>query len=214
MSATMARQGGQVQLEQCDMRLALNVAKMTKGGFSRAAIEETQCLMKKPRATVREEKKWGVGFPGHNNVKAAKERHPALLRENQTDGCLPCQNVTAQNPQTQWRCKGMGAPPPAQLRQPTPEPMAHPPETPLVPPANNEEAHVFDIEGVPRRYVYIHTPLPCAQFFNLDADAKDCKRDKDCNPDLLTDEGTSTGYYTICCVVMQLTSILQTTAAN
>jgi hypothetical protein len=42
MPATMARQGGQVQLKQSDMHLALNMAKMAKGGFSRAAIEETQ----------------------------------------------------------------------------------------------------------------------------------------------------------------------------
>jgi len=42
MSATMVRQGGRVQLEQSDMRLALNMAKMVKGGFSRAAIDETQ----------------------------------------------------------------------------------------------------------------------------------------------------------------------------
>jgi hypothetical protein len=33
MSATMARQGGRVQLEQSDMRLALNMAKMAKEGF-------------------------------------------------------------------------------------------------------------------------------------------------------------------------------------
>jgi len=38
----MARQGGRVQLEQSDMRLALNMAKMAKGGFSRATVEETQ----------------------------------------------------------------------------------------------------------------------------------------------------------------------------
>jgi len=41
--------------------------------------------------------------------------------------------------------------------------------------------------------VSIHTPLPSAQFFNLDEYAKDHKRDEDFNPDLLTDEGTSTG---------------------
>ena len=52
MSATMARQGGQVQLEQSDMPLALNIAKMAKGGFSRAAKEETQQLIKKPCAKV------------------------------------------------------------------------------------------------------------------------------------------------------------------
>jgi hypothetical protein len=38
----MGRQGDWVQLEQSDMCLALNVAKMAKGGISRGAIEETQ----------------------------------------------------------------------------------------------------------------------------------------------------------------------------
>jgi len=57
MSVTMARQGGRVQLEQSDIRLALNMAKMANGGFLRAAIEETQQLIKKPHAEVREEKK-------------------------------------------------------------------------------------------------------------------------------------------------------------
>jgi hypothetical protein len=53
----MARQGGRVQLEQSTIRLALNIAKMPKGGLLRAAIEETQQLFKKHRAEVREEKK-------------------------------------------------------------------------------------------------------------------------------------------------------------
>jgi len=106
MSATMARQGGWVQLEQSDMLLPLNIAKMAKGGFSRAAMEETQFLIKNPRAEVREETTRGVEFPGHKNVKAAMNGHPAMLRENQTDRCLPCQNGTAQNPLTCWRRKG------------------------------------------------------------------------------------------------------------
>jgi len=71
MSATMARQGGRVQLEQSDMRLALNLAKLAKQGFSRAAIEEQKYHLKKQSAKVREENKWGVEFPGHNTVKAA-----------------------------------------------------------------------------------------------------------------------------------------------
>ena len=70
MSATMARQGGWVQLEQSDMRLALNIAKMAKEGFSCAAIEEMKYLIKKPCNEVREEKKRGVEFPGHTKVKA------------------------------------------------------------------------------------------------------------------------------------------------
>jgi len=121
------------------------------------------------------------------------ERHPAMLQENQTDSCLPCQNGTAQNPQTCWRRKGTGAPRQERLSQPTPEPTPQPPETQLVPPSNNEAAHLSEIEGVPPTYVYIHTSLPSAQFFNHDAYAKDCKRDKDVDPDLMSDEETSTG---------------------
>jgi len=45
MSATMARQGGRVQLKQSDMRLALNMAKMAREWFSRAAIKEMQYLI-------------------------------------------------------------------------------------------------------------------------------------------------------------------------
>jgi len=105
MSATIARQGGSVQLEQSDMRLALNMAKITRGGFSRATEEETEYLIKKQYAEVREEKKCGVEFPGHTKVKAAIARHPAMLPQNHMPGCLCCQNGTAKNPQTRWRCK-------------------------------------------------------------------------------------------------------------
>ena len=52
MSPSMVRQGGRVQLEQSYMRLALNMAKMAKGGFSRAAMEEMQQLIKKSCAKV------------------------------------------------------------------------------------------------------------------------------------------------------------------
>jgi len=193
MSATMARQGGHVQLEQSDMRLALNMAKMAKGRYWHTAIEETQFLIKKPQAEVREDKKRGVQFPGRENRKAAMERHPAILWENQTVGFLPCQNGAKWNPQTHWGRKGTGAPPPERLSQPTPESTPHPSETPPVPPSNNEAAHLSEIEGVPPGYVYIHTPLPSARFFNQDAYAKDRKRENDFDPDLLTDEETSAG---------------------
>jgi len=98
----MARQGGRVQLEQSDMRLALNMAKITKEGFSRAAFDKTNYLIKKPRAEVREDKKWGVEFPGHKKVKAAIQRHPAMRRQNQKSGCPPCQYGTGKNRQTRW----------------------------------------------------------------------------------------------------------------
>jgi hypothetical protein len=51
----MARQGGQVQLEQSNMRFALNMAKIAKGGFSHAAIAETHQLIKTHRTEVQED---------------------------------------------------------------------------------------------------------------------------------------------------------------
>jgi len=153
MSATMARQGGRVQLEQSDMCLALDMAKMAKGGISRAAIEETQQLIKKPHTKVREEKKRGVEFPGYNKVNAAIERHKAMVCENQTDGCLPWQNGTAKNPETRWRRKGKGAPPP---RRALPRP-----ESPPVPADDDERS---EKAGMPPAYVYIHTSLPNTRF--------------------------------------------------
>jgi hypothetical protein len=100
MSATMARQAGWEQLEQSDMRLALNMVKMANGRFSCIAIVEAQQLIKKPRAEVREEKARGVDFPGHQKVKAAMERHPAMIYKNHTAGCVPCQNGKAKYLQT------------------------------------------------------------------------------------------------------------------
>jgi hypothetical protein len=47
MSATMARQLGHVQLEQSDMLLPRNVAKMARREFSHAEIQEIQYLIKK-----------------------------------------------------------------------------------------------------------------------------------------------------------------------
>ena len=91
MSATMTRQGVRVQLEQSDMRLASNMAKMAKEGFSRAEVEEMQYLIKNPRAEVREERKQGVEFPGHNKVKDEIHRHRAMLCHKHTAGFLPCQ---------------------------------------------------------------------------------------------------------------------------
>jgi len=141
MSATMASQGGWVQLEQSDMRLALNMTKMVKGGFSRTAVEQMQHLIKKPRAEVQQEKKLGVEFLVYTNVEAAMVRHPAMLRGNHMDGCLPYQNGTALNPQTWSRYKGTGAYPPDWLRKLTHEPMPRLAGTAPVPPSDNEEAH-------------------------------------------------------------------------
>ena len=208
MTATMARQGGRVQLEQSDMRLALNKAKIAKEGFLRATIEETQQLIKKPRAEVRDEKTRGVEFPGHKKVKAAIDRHPAKVYKNFTDGWLACQNGTAKDPQKCWRRKGTGTPPPelpallpgtppltgtpplpgtpTPPGNPTPPGPPPPPGTPPAPPGDSEETERYEIEGMPSRCVYIHSPLPNTQFFNYNAYAKDSKHDKDFIPDFLS----------------------------
>jgi hypothetical protein len=49
------------------------------------------------------------------------------------------------------------------------------------------------IEYLPPEYVYSHALLPGAEFFNLDAFAQDSQYNIYCNPDMLTNEGTSTG---------------------
>jgi hypothetical protein len=134
------------------MCLALNMAKMAKGGFSRATVEETQQL-KKPRDNVREEKKWGVKIHGHNNLKAAIERHPAMVRENQMDGILPCQNGTAKHPETCWRRKGNGATPPTRATPP-----------PKSPPVPFDDHECSETDGMPPTYVYVHLLLPNASF--------------------------------------------------
>jgi len=193
MSATMARQGGRVQLEQSDMHLALDVAKMSKEGLSRVTIEEMQFLIKRPCAEVREEKKWGVEFPGDRMVKAAIERHLAMLGQNQMAGCLPCQHGMPKNPQTQWRHRGTGTPPPDRHRQPTPE--ATPPlgKTPPAPTGNSSGAQKAQMVNLPAGYAYSHTYQPCAEFLTLDASDQDSQHDADFDRHMLIDEGTSTG---------------------
>jgi hypothetical protein len=157
----MARQGGQVQLEQSDMRLAWYMAKMAKEEFSHAVMEETQQLFKKPSTEVQEEKKQGVEFPRHNKAKDAIETHTAMVLEYQTNGCLPCHNGTSKNPQTSWRHKGTGAPPP-QWAPPWPGTL----------PAPSEDEQSSQTEGVTPGYVYIHTPFPSARFFVVHPYAK------------------------------------------
>ena len=186
-------QGDCVQLEQSNMHLALSMVKMAKGGISCTGMEEMQYCIKMPCAEVHEENNQGVEIPWHRNVKAAMERHPATVRENLIDGGLPCLNGTAQNPQTHWRRKGTGVSRLDRLGQPTLEPMPSWLGMLLLPPVDYEGTNASEMKRVPPGYVYIHTPLPSAQWFNVDAYAKDCKRDTHFIPDLMTDEGTSTG---------------------
>jgi len=180
----MARQEGWVQLEQSDMHLTLNMAKMTTGGFSRAAAEETEQLIKKPRGEVRDEKTRGVEFPGHKSVKATMEWHLAMVYKNLIAGCLPCQNGTAENLQTRWRRKGTAAP----LPEPVP-PLPGRPSSPVMPPeppGDTEVNECYEIEGMTSTCVYMYSPLPITQFVNHNACAMDSKRDKDSIPDILS----------------------------
>jgi hypothetical protein len=73
MFGPRAWQGDQVQLDLSNMHLAMKLATMAKGGFSCATRQETQYLIKKPRANVEEEKKPGVEFPGDTKVQAGIE---------------------------------------------------------------------------------------------------------------------------------------------
>jgi hypothetical protein len=168
----MTTQGGWVQLEHYDMHLALNMAKMAKAAISRSAIEEMKYLIKIPRAEVRAEMKLRVEFPGHNKVMAVIQRHPAMLRHNQTSGCLACQNGTTSNPQTRWRHKGTGAPPPTRRRVKIAEPTPPPPVMLPAPTGNASGAQPSEIVNLPAGYMYSHTALPCAELFEDDEDTE------------------------------------------
>jgi len=87
----------------------------------------------------------------------------------------------------------MGAPPPNEQRQQKPEPKPPQPGTPPAPPSVNDGDWSTQIDNLPPRYVYSHAPLPKAQLFNHDVYTQDSQHDKDFNPDMLTDERTSTG---------------------
>jgi len=180
----MVRQGVQVPLEKSDIRRALDIAKMVTAGFSSAAIEETQQLIKKPRSEVREEKKWEIQCSRHKELKAAIERHPAMVYTNHKDWNLPCPNATPKNPQTRWRWKGTGAPPqePEASLLGTPPPPGMPP----APPGETDRHESYEIEGMPSRCVYIHSPHPNTLFFNLNTYAMNSKPDTDFIPDLLS----------------------------
>ena len=105
------------------------------------------------------------------------------------------------NPQTRWRRKETGAPPPNPRRQQNPEPTAEPtpeptpplPGTPLASTGNISGHQRLEIIKLPASYTYSHTSHPCAESFTLDASAQESEHDSDFDPDMLPDEGTSTG---------------------
>jgi hypothetical protein len=153
MSATMVTQGGLVQLEQSDICLALNIAKMASGGISHSAIEEMQYLIRIPCAKVQKAMMRGVQFPGPEMVKDEIQRQSAMLCQNKTNGFLCWQNGTRKNVYTAWRPKGFGAPPPTKHRQPTPGLMPPAPRTPPAPYGDHKRAERSQIDTLPPRYV-------------------------------------------------------------
>jgi hypothetical protein len=169
------------------MRLALDMAKITKEGFFLTAIGETKHLIKKHCAEVPDEKKRGIESLGHKKVKTAIERHTAMLRQNHTFKYLPCYIGPTKNPHTSGRCNSTGAPPPKRRRQPTAEP------APPTIAGNNCRRQRSQIVNLPAGYLYFYTALTCAEYFNVPASAQDNQHDKDFDPDTLTDEEISTG---------------------
>lgn len=115
-------------------------------------------------------------------VNAEMNTFAAMLLPNLIDGYLPCQHVAAKNQLTRCSDKATSAPPP----EPTPSVTGMPPVSTL-PHSDNEGAQCSEIEGVPPRHVYINTPFPNAQVFNLAAYQTNCKRCHNFIPDVLAD---------------------------
>jgi hypothetical protein len=93
MSGTIARHGGQVQLDESYMPLALNMGKLATAGFLHITEWEIQYCMKKPCSEVQEAKRGGVEYQRQTMLKAATNTLLATLIHNHTDGYLPCQMV-------------------------------------------------------------------------------------------------------------------------
>lgn len=110
IAAAMCKQAGRVQLEQSDLRLAINTIDKAINGLTWTNCQETVNIIRKPRAELREEKRKGITFEGHKSVKAVLGTHPAMVYENQGRGCLVCQDGIAHNPDTRWKRRGTRQP--------------------------------------------------------------------------------------------------------
>jgi hypothetical protein len=89
MSTTLARQGGQIWLQQSDMLIVLMMAIMAKGGLLCAAQDETQYIINTPCAEVWAKRMQKAGCSGYGKVKGAIERHQAMVHEIHMHHCLP-----------------------------------------------------------------------------------------------------------------------------
>jgi hypothetical protein len=169
-SATMARQGDWVQPEQVNMGLALNMAKTAKESCLRAAIGKTKYNIKKPYAEVWEVKTCGVEFPWHQRIEVAIQSDLAMSRQNKMSGCRSCQQDTAKNLLSCWRCTGAGAPAPNQHRQRIPELTLPLPGMSPIPTGNTSGAHGAGIVDLAAPKKYSHTAIPSGECFDHDED--------------------------------------------
>jgi hypothetical protein len=163
------------------------MAKIATGGFSHTSIDVTQCLVNKQHTKFREVQKWGIAFAGDTMLKAAIERHPAMLRHKKMNRFFPHQHVTAKNQQTCWRCHSAGAFLPNWHRLPSPDPLWFLRGSHLHPQLNYSE-----MNNLQHGCMDLRIPLPSGPCFNLDAYVQDCQYDTVYNPVMLTDKGTST----------------------
>jgi len=166
---------------------------IARGGFLLTATEEKHYLFKNPCTEVWDETKQGIGSPWHNIVLAAIQSHPAMHCRNHKNGCLPHQHGTRENLQMCLNRKGTGQPPPDGYRHSRPELTSSLPGMPPVTPCDNEGVACFQINSQLPGNVYSHAPLPCSQCFNLESCAQQSNDDTDYNPEMLTDDGISTG---------------------
>ena len=68
----------------------------------------------------------------------------------------------------------------------TPEPTAPSPGMPPAPTCNTSDAQLSETVNLPAVYTYLHSALPCAEFFE---DDEDTEHDTDFDPDMLTEAG-------------------------
>jgi len=66
-------------------------------------------------------------------------------------------------------------------------------ERPTTTTGKNPGAECSEIVNLQARSAYSHPSPPCAELFTLDASAQDSQHDTDFDPDIVTDEGKSTG---------------------
>jgi len=64
---------------------------------------------------------------------------------------------------------------------------------PPAPTGINSAAQTSQVNNLPARYTYTVIALPCDGFFPPDVFAQNSQHDTDFDPDILTDEETSTG---------------------